>query len=229
MSTLKERLKLARNKADKSQSEVAEHVGLRQASYSDLETGKSKSSAKIYDIATYLNVNPEWLIKGEGQIKSPSIIRDEIAQAPTAQIKTGHNPNKVKIPFYDLRFSCGAGEHSSIELVELDKHLDFEPDFFKRRNLNPEFCKMFRASGHSMKNYIMDNDAVMVYTKETELMEDEVYALYFEGDRFFRRIEKHAGGVVHLVADNPLYKPKIISEDTADALFVVGRVVYRSG
>lgn len=66
MKTLQERLAWARSRAGRSQEEVAEFIGIKQSSYSDLERGKTQRSKYTAEIAHFLGVNAYWLATGEG-------------------------------------------------------------------------------------------------------------------------------------------------------------------
>lgn len=64
---LASRLIEARTASGYGQEFVAKAVRMSQQSYSDLETGKSKSTSKIGSLAHVLGVNALWLETGEGQ------------------------------------------------------------------------------------------------------------------------------------------------------------------
>lgn len=64
--TLQTRLVLAREAAGLTQSQVAQKVGMSQPSYSDLESGRSKGSTLLPQIAFVLGVRPYWIATGEG-------------------------------------------------------------------------------------------------------------------------------------------------------------------
>lgn len=66
----KHRLKAARKYAGLKQGELAEKVGIRQASISDMETGKSGSSTYTASIASVCGVDPLWLETGQGDMRS---------------------------------------------------------------------------------------------------------------------------------------------------------------
>ena len=74
-TTLAERLKESRKKAKLSQAEVASALGITQASLSDLERGKSKSTLHTLKFAEIYSINPLWLSTGEGT-RSPSLNED---------------------------------------------------------------------------------------------------------------------------------------------------------
>ena len=63
---LKDRLKLARKNAKKSQAEVADAIQITQSAYSQLETGRVDSSSHLPSIAKFLGVDADWLQTGEG-------------------------------------------------------------------------------------------------------------------------------------------------------------------
>lgn len=72
MNTLAERLKHYRREAGLTQQAIAAAVGIKQPSYHALESGKVDRSAYIAQIAKLLNVDPYWLVTGEGDAKVAS-------------------------------------------------------------------------------------------------------------------------------------------------------------
>lgn len=74
LTTLQGRLKSARAEAKLSQKALAKLGGMSQPTYSDLENGISKSTAKIVELAKALGVNAIWLATGEGERKGKSQI-----------------------------------------------------------------------------------------------------------------------------------------------------------
>ena len=66
MDTLQKRLREARKKAGLSQSQVAKKIGISQPTYSELESGKSKSTTFLPQLAVLYNVSAIWLAEGKG-------------------------------------------------------------------------------------------------------------------------------------------------------------------
>jgi len=64
------RIRIARELAGLSQEQLAEKVGIRQQSLQAAEVGETAMPRKIKQIALVLDVNLNWLITGEGDIKS---------------------------------------------------------------------------------------------------------------------------------------------------------------
>lgn len=65
MTELRDRLRKARKSAGLTQAKVASNIsGLSQPAYSDLESGKSKATTKIAELARLFNVSAIWLATG---------------------------------------------------------------------------------------------------------------------------------------------------------------------
>ncbi|WP_210507513.1 XRE family transcriptional regulator [Pantoea ananatis] len=70
MNTLSERLKQAMKLRGMSQASLAEAAGLSQPSVWKITSGKSQTSKKILEIANALDVKPDWLMTGAGEMLS---------------------------------------------------------------------------------------------------------------------------------------------------------------
>lgn len=68
MTTLAQRMKLARSHANLTQKALAAKAKVEQPAVSQLETGKSLKSAHLPRIAQICGVNPIWLATGEGEM-----------------------------------------------------------------------------------------------------------------------------------------------------------------
>jgi len=70
-----DRIKQRRLELKLSQHELGKRAKVSQGTIAQIETGLSQSSAKIIDLATALNVSPEWLLYGRN---------------PPAEVKAAH-------------------------------------------------------------------------------------------------------------------------------------------
>lgn len=70
MSLTSERLRMLREKAGRSQGEVARLIGVSRPAYVSYETGRSKPSRKIRELANLFNVSTDFLL---GLTDSPVI------------------------------------------------------------------------------------------------------------------------------------------------------------
>ncbi len=231
MSSLGERLKQARENKQLSQQEVAERAGMSQPTYYKIESGKTKRTTYLNDLARVLGVNPEWLATGQGSMQTnQQIVDDLIASMPNGithdQIEPWRSQTWVEV--YDLKFCCGDGGGYA-EFEPLKKTLPFDNSFFKYRNIKPEFFKLIYGKGDSMSPYINDGDAVGLDISDKIPKDGEVYALFLDGDTMIKRIFREAGGVLRLTSDNKAYRDKVVDDSNGDSLIIIGRVVYRSG
>nr|WP_315043856.1 S24 family peptidase [uncultured Moraxella sp.] len=204
-----------------NQAEIARTLEIPKTTLSNwLKRGVSKSGALL--IAEKYHVGIDYVLTGKGEMMVP------VLSAIPLVADVNEKDNRIAIPFYDVKFSCGSGENAEVEF-DTGKVIKFEPSFFTNRHLNPANCRMIRASGNSMQYYICDNDAVMIDTSATQPLENEVYAIYFENERMIRRIIKQTGGKLCLRADNPAFSDKIVNIENSENFGIIGRVVYRSG
>ena len=75
MTDIGVRLRHARKKRKLSQVQLAQKSGVKQASISDLERGKSRSfrGVTLVSIAKVLNVSTEWLSNGKGAMDKQDV------------------------------------------------------------------------------------------------------------------------------------------------------------
>ncbi len=73
MSSLGDRLKSVRRERRMSQAALAKAVGSRQSSINDIESGRNKTSTYLLKIANVLNVDPNWLETGVGEIRGVGV------------------------------------------------------------------------------------------------------------------------------------------------------------
>lgn len=71
MQTLGTRLKAEREKRGWTQEVLARKAGVGATTITDIETGRSRATTKLVDIARALAVNPQWLETGKGPRQSP--------------------------------------------------------------------------------------------------------------------------------------------------------------
>ncbi|WP_227105098.1 helix-turn-helix domain-containing protein [Chromobacterium rhizoryzae] len=66
MRTLGTRIKAEREKRGWTQEVLARKAGVGATTITDIETGRSRATTKLVDIARALSVNPQWLETGTG-------------------------------------------------------------------------------------------------------------------------------------------------------------------
>ncbi|MHA3112913.1 XRE family transcriptional regulator [Acinetobacter sp. ANC 4193] len=224
MSTLRERLKEARAKAGKTQAEVAEAVGVSQPAYQALESGRNQKSAFLPAIAQFLNVDSYWLSTGNS---SDSFTSNEVIK-PTV-VSTEIKDEFIWIDVVQANFSCGNGESIEFHFDTINGKLPFPPSFFKDKRVHPENMRIIKAKGDSMSDFIKDGDYVGIDLAQTEIIDGEIYAVYFAREGMIKQIFKEADGSLVLHSLNSKYPDKIVTEENGNNFKVMGRQFWRAG
>lgn len=227
---LKDRLKIARKNARKSQLEVAEAIGITQSAYSQLETGRVDSSSHLSTIAKFLGVDSYWLQTGDGAPNIDLNIKQLLDGSPNIKINTGDNREEnIWIDLVNIRFSCGDGESIEFHFDEVLEQYEFKPSFFKKHGVKPENMKLALATGDSQEPYICTGDIFGIDLTDKDVRDGEFYAVYFEGEAMLKQIFKEEGGRLILHSLNPKYRDKTVSDINGANFRVIGRQFYRAG
>lgn len=238
MNTLPERLVFARKRLDMSQGDVAEAVGMKQPSYRQIESGETKKSKFIYDIAKVLKVNAEWLIDGVGEIDSQAKSQNPVdnVSAPSDEyIVIGGKSDYplIDISYIDLAGSCGGG-YANGDHPEQKGMLGFTVEFLRENDLpiSGNGLLLMHACGESMGYTIPHGTMLLVNTKENtydSFISGKIYIFNAEGEMICKRAFKNLDGTVTLVSDNPdksRYPDQIINKTTFSNFNLFARVRY---
>lgn len=227
---LGQRLKEARKKAGLTQSALATAVGISQSTYQELETGKSKKSAHLTEIAGVLKVDPYWLATGQGAEDPDTYVKKLLENATNPLLNESHNKEgRVWIDVVNIKFSCGVGESIEFHFDEVLEQLPFDQSFFKRHHVKPENMVIAYTSGDSMEYYIRAGDMFAIDVSDTEIKDGEIYAVYFEGEAMLKQIFKEEGGTLVLHSLNSKYRDKTVSAQNGKSFKVIGRQFWRAG
>ena len=97
ITTLADRLVLARTASKFSQEEVAKEVGIAQPSYSALERGVNKATTKIGSLANLFSVDAYWLETGQGQMDRPRVGEDRLGYPVLPPREQARTPEERRI------------------------------------------------------------------------------------------------------------------------------------
>ena len=246
MSTLAERVKLARDRLNLSQQDVADATGMSQPSYYKIERGHTKRTTYINELAKVFEVNVDWLANGSGEMLSGASNKTEEVKGTGKKAVTNSemelarileagsvstddsDDEMVSIPIYDLYFCCGDG-NGSCEFENIKGYRKLPPSFFKDRNIRPEDFKLICAINDSNYPYIKDGDEVGIVITDREIKDGEYYAILLDGDRMIKQIFREAGGSYRLSSFNKAYPDKVVTPEHNESLIIAGRQVYRAG
>lgn len=236
MNTLPDRLKFARERLELSQQEVAEAVGMKQPSYYQLESGKSKRSRFISDIARVLKTDVDWLMYGEGEYTFDKIGTEPLAKSSNAEshVVVGKDSEYelVRVKYLDIKASCGAG-YVNEEHPEAYTQL-FTVEFLRANNLpiDGSGLVLMHACSDSMGYTIPHGTLMLVNTNEREFdnfINNKVYVFRADNEMMCKRAIRNLNGTVVLKSDNTdkaLYPDQTIDRDTFAQFNMYGRVRY---
>ncbi|WP_313042680.1 XRE family transcriptional regulator [Acinetobacter sp.] len=222
---LKDRLKVARKNAHKSQLEVAEAIGVTQSAYSQLETGRVDSTSHLPAIAKFLGVDSYWLQTGEGTADALNSLEMIDPVITTDDLKNQF----VWIDVVEANFSCGTGESIEFHFDAINGKIPFPPSFLKDRNVTEKTMKIIKAKGDSMADFIKDGDLVGINLQQTDVIDGEIYAVYLAGEGMIKQVFKEADGSLVLHSLNDKYRDKVVTEENGKNFKVIGRQFWRAG
>lgn len=221
---LKDRLKDSRLKAKKTQAEVAEAVKMSQPAYQALESGKNLKSAFLPLIAQFLGVDGYWLTTGNTE----DSFRESDVFSPTV-VSAESTDQYVWVEVVEASFSCGTGESIEFHFDAINGKIPFPSSFFKEKRVAQECMRIIKAKGDSMTDYIKDGDLVGIDISQTEVIDGEIYAVYFAGEGMIKQIFKEADGSLILHSLNEKFRDRRVTEENGKNFKVMGRQFWRAG
>ncbi len=120
---IRKRLRMFRKVLKLSQADVAKAIGMRQASYSNIETGETKTISKstIILLESKLNMNTSWLISGEGDMNVTenigSLSDDDLTQYPHIEMQERIKTITLEYEDYKKMVSTIASQQETIRSI----------------------------------------------------------------------------------------------------------------
>lgn len=238
MDTMQTRLIHARERLNLSQQDIADMVGMKQPSYYQLESGKTKKSRFIYEIAQALQVNPEWLITGIGDMENgavasmPTILEESSSwEFVIVGGKSDYPP--VMIDYLDEKASCGGG-YANGDYDDKKGQVAFTVEFLRDNDLpiDGEGLVLMHGCGDSMGYTIPHATLMLVNKKENQfynMVSGQVYVFNANGEMICKRAFKNLDGSITLVSDNSdknRYPDVLVNEEKYTHFEIFGRVRY---
>ena len=210
------RVKLIRKELKMTQEQLAQRLGIGKAALSMIETGKCGLSARNQNILVQeLNVNPDWLETGKGQMFNAE------PDYTAFRLRSDNSLPMQSVPLYSVEGTAG--------LVPLfTKQEEAKPiNFIHIPNL-PKCDGAIYVSGDSMYPLLKSGDIVLY--KQLHNLEDifwgDMYLLSIDLDgeeyitvKYIQKSDRE--GYVRLVSQNPHHADKDIEISRIRALALV--------
>ena len=136
----------------------------------------------------------------ESDVFSPTVVNNDAAD------------QYVWIEVVEASFLVVQANQSNFILMQLmEKFLS--PSFFKEKRVAQECMRIIKAKGDSMTDYIKDGDLVGIDISQTEVIDGEIYAVYFAGEGMIKQIFKEADGSLILHSLNEKFRDRRVTEE----------------
>jgi len=187
-----------------TQKELAKKMGYHETYISDIERGRTKPSNKfILRISEIFNINPEWLLTGEGE-KYPLMVAEQKAQYSTS--------GEARIPILGY---APAGP------PDLQEQQPLGEITVPRSMLPPGKYYAIKAVGDSMSGAHIPDGAIVVIRQTREPHSGEIALIRIGNETTLKRIYIFPTQII-LRPENPNYKDLIITPDDFREIQVLG-------
>ena len=134
----------------------------------------------------------------------------------------------VFIPRLEVELSAGNG-NMVWEVTEKGEPQAFRLEWLQKKGLRSKDLRCLYAQGDSMEPYIQDGDAILVDLSDTEVMDNQVYAIRYGDDLRVKRLFKRFDRSIRIVSDNSAHPEEIVSGEDLHNIQILGKVVWRGG
>lgn len=225
MKTLSDRTQWLIAKFNLTQSQLAKIAGIKQPSVNRWLKGQTKTMDPdaALKISKKFSVSLQWLIDGTGEPVPNGV-------PVTVQMEEDKPENGfIEVKTYEIRCSAGFGCEPSYEDAHDISSRSYPISWFQVNHFNPEKIKVFKVEGDSMEPFLWHGDRITVNTADKTIINGKVYAFVYQGEYRVKRLRKLLNGGIVVMSDNPSWDPETISADSLENMYIVGRVVDKSG
>lgn len=226
MKTLSERISWLLDAYNLSQSELAKIAKVKQPSVAAWVNGRTQSlkADVALAICEKLPVMYNWLVTGQGEPlpKGKDIVPVDIDV---------DSDEYVKIPVYKIECSAGHGRENAPTFTTDDEAepKSYRASWLHKHHLTQEKLKVFEVIGDSMSPFLYPGDSVTVDTSFKDILNSRVYVFTYRGEWRIKRLRKMLDGGLSVISDNPSWPVEVIPPSETEYVYIVGRVVDRSG
>lgn len=216
------RVKEATNLA--SFTELASVVGVKQSAVSKIKKRGDFPPGWIFILTEKYGLNSDWLASGEGPQRRHSEPRGLVAES-SASNAAKENGEYVHIPRYEVAASAGGG--AIIHNEQVADYLSFRAEWVKNTlGVSVRDLALISVIGDSMEPTLSEGDVVLLDMTTRSVLDGSIYALQLNGGLLVKRIQRKLDGSVVVKSDNARYDTETVSENKADRLKIIGRVVW---
>ena len=191
-----------------SQVELASALGINRSAITQAKKKGAIPEKWLFRLSRVFGLDPVWLESGDGE----KFLRGA----------DGRDDLFEKVPKVKARLCAGGG---SFEVGGgIEGFYSFRNDWLRKKG-NPHAMVLMDVFGNSMEPELRDGDTVLIDGSQKSIIAGAVYAVGIEDTVMVKRVEKHPHTLV-LVSDNAGYAPLRLKGEEADAVRIIGKVLW---
>lgn len=252
---LKDRIRIARESAKLSKSDLARALGISRASVTAWESGgvKNLKNDHLFNLSRITGISAHWIATGKGARERESATT-KVAYLPSSGHITdkpvnkpehdelefvGHmdawdsetplGPDEVELPlFREVEVAAGGGRTEVRE--NHGAKLRFARSTLARAGVDPANAACATVKGNSMERLIPDGTTIGVDTGSKDVRDGEIYAIDHDGMLRVKYLYRRPGGGLKVVSENSDEHPaeEYSAEEVAEQIRIIGRVFWWS-
>lgn len=216
METFASRFRNRRNHLGLSQKELAAKANVSQTTISDIERGRNDASRELLSLARALQVNPDWLQSGIGDmdnslqahLKASSTVTGKLTDSNAEPAPTLGTARKVPVVgtaqlgdnHYWAEFEAPTG-HGDGYVIAWVKDLN---------------AYAIRCRGDSMQPRVKDGEFVLIAPNQEVKPGDEVLVKHCDGRVMVKTFLYERDGRIHLLSVNEAHPPQSFPRDQVE-------------
>lgn len=194
-----------------TQQQVADLFGIKTASVSEWESGKSSpSTEKLVRLARALGCQVSDLFE-----------RSNVAAVDLAD----PDGDAISIRQAKLKLSAGVSGFAIEYEAGEGQPVFFRKDWMDRNGYKPEKLLAVKVAGVSMEPGLYDGDMVVVNLSDNQPQDGVAFAVNYEGELVIKRLLRD-NGEWWLTSDNP-DKRRFANKRCSDGVHLIGRVIHK--
>ena len=211
-STIGERLRAARERKELDQATLAAKAGVVTRTLQRWEKGEQvPDGIAITKIARVTNVQPVWLLTGEGDMFAPAGRPENVyALAPSPR-------RKMRLAELPLVSSVPAGKVATMF------HPDYVDHYVTVDDVKDPGAFALKVKGSSMAPRIEDGDIVVV-SPQSEPRSGDICVVRVNDEDTLKKV-KFEGNYIHLIPLNPEFEPVTVKKKDINFVWKVVKLI----
>lgn len=221
-----------------SENQLSRETGVPQPTIHRVVSGASLDprDGTLRPLAEFFGVTVEGLRTALPDSDGP-ITRDRVRAYEVKAIEEGEgldDDKEVLVAEVDVVVSGGPGARVP-EFVETRYRMAYQISWFRQVGAKPENVRVMKVFGDSMERTLFNGDRIAVNTADKRIADGRVYVFVTGGvdpDIKVKRLYWTTDGRLRIVSDNPdksQYPDEYLAHEDAENLYIIGRVIDRSG